>query len=243
MTRARRWNPLAIVLGAATAAVLALLGFIGFLGYYGGPLYRFDPPTAPTPVALRGTTVLFMSGDAGFNIGMGPIIIRDLAARGLPVLGFNTLTAFAHRRTPAQASALVAAAVRRALAVPGTRRVVLVGQSFGADMMQHGVADLPRDLRPRVRELLMVVPSGDLLFKTRPIGLFYGRSDAPALPSAQRIDWLPVVCIHGATEDGSLCPLWHRPNVRSVALPGDHFLEYNSDLLSNTLWRAIAAGH
>ncbi|WP_037488121.1 AcvB/VirJ family lysyl-phosphatidylglycerol hydrolase [Sphingomonas phyllosphaerae] len=237
-TNRRNW--LAIVAGAATGAALLVTGFVGYLGYFGGPILRDAPATAP--VAMRGTRVLFLSGDMGINAGMGPRLIAALNRDGLPVLAFNSLTAFGTRRPPDEAAAIVAAAVARAERMPGTSRVVLVGQSFGADMLQFAGARLPQNLRPQVRQVILLVPGNTLLFKASPGGVLDGRPDAPAGPSAQRLDWTPVTCIQGAGEAASLCPLLHNPNVRRVALPGGHFLNYDVPLIARTLREAIVNG-
>ncbi|MEH3048675.1 AcvB/VirJ family lysyl-phosphatidylglycerol hydrolase [Sphingomonas adhaesiva] len=230
----RRW-PLRIA-GIVASLLALLVGFVAWLGYFGGPVYRVVPATAPQ----RPIAAVFLSGDTGLNMGMGPRVVTLLAAHGVPVVAINTLTAFATRRTPAQTAALVAEAARRALALPGVARVVLIGQSAGADMLQAGVADLPAALRPRIAQVILTVPGDTLLFKATPGGVLDGTPDGPALPSARRIDWVPLLCIHGATEDNSLCPLLHQRNVRTVVLPGDHYLNHDAERLERTLWAAIA---
>jgi type IV secretory pathway VirJ component len=69
-----------------------------------------------------------------------------------------------------------------------------------------------------------------------------GAPDAPALPSARRIDWAPLTCIQGEGEPASLCPLLHGANVRRVALPGGHFMNYDVPLIARTLRAAITNG-
>jgi type IV secretory pathway VirJ component len=214
---------------------MLLLGFVAWLGYFGGPIYRVTSATAPQ----RRIAAVFLSGDTGLKMGMGPRVIDRLATHGVPVVGVNTLTAFATRRTPAQAGALVADATRRALALPGVDRVVLIGQSAGADMLQYGASVLPAELRSRVAMVILTVPGDTLLFKATPGGVLDGAPDAPALTSAQRIDWLPLLCIHGATEEHSLCPLLRQRNARTIMLPGDHYLDHDAARLADTLWTAI----
>lgn len=228
----------------ALAGLLVLLpaaglGYVAWLGYFGGALYRLVPAAAAPPPALRGTAAVYWSGDSGFNVGMAPRVMSALAAKGVPVLGVNTLVAFRDGRSPAATRALIADTTRRALRLPGIDRVVLIGQSFGADMLQFGVADLPRDLRPHVTQVLLVVPGDTVMFTATPDGLFNTAPLHPALPSARRIDWVPVWCIHGKTEAHSLCPLLRGPRVRTIALPGDHYLHHDPATLAAVLWRAI----
>ena len=137
---------------------------------------------------------------------------------------------------------MIAQTTRRALALPDARRVILIGQSFGADMLQYGIRGMPSDLRSRIVQVILAVPGETLLFKATPGGFLDGAPDLPALPSARAIDWLPVTCIHGLKEENSLCLLLHGRNVRVVALPGDHYLRHDASALAGAIWRAIRRG-
>ena len=65
--------------------------------------------------------------------------------------------------------------------------------------------------------------------------------DGPAAPVARALDWVPVLCIHGIEESGSLCPGWRQSNVRVIGLPGGHFLDDDSQRVAETLLRALPA--
>jgi len=225
MPVARR--PLRLILATVVALAAALAGYAGHLGYWGGSPYRWVPATAPVPPGRVPAAAVFWSGDMGFNTGMGPRIAAGLAARGVPVLGVNSLTAFASRRTPAEARALVRDAAERALARSGASRLLLIGQSFGANALIEGAAGLPPALRRRVAAAILVVPGRTRLLRATPGGVLDFRDDGPALPAARRLDWAPTLCIRGETEADSLCPEWHARNVRATVLPGDHYLRHD----------------
>lgn len=236
-TRRRRLLVGLLILAAVLVASAILLG--RRIGYPDGPLYTPVAATAPAAPRTRGTVAVFFSGDMGFNVGMGPRIARRIAAQGIPVLGVNALTAFSHRRSPQESAALVRDAVTRALGAPGARRVLLIGQSFGAGALLAGLEGLPPTLRSQVTMAALIVPPDTLLFRATPGGVFSFRGDGPALPAARRLDWTPALCIHGEAESGSLCPLWQQPNVRRVALPGGHMLHDDAALVAATILRAL----
>ncbi|WP_294338583.1 AcvB/VirJ family lysyl-phosphatidylglycerol hydrolase [uncultured Sphingomonas sp.] len=228
----RRWLALLVL---CLGLVAGTLGYIWHLGYFGGSLYTLVPADAPAPPDRQGLVAVLLSGDMGFNTGMGPRIADHLAAEGMPVLGVNSLTYFARRRTPAEAAAYVEQAVARAEALPGARRVVLIGQSFGANVALVGVPGLPAALRAKLAAVELVVPADTMTFRATPGGVIDLGHDGPALPYARAVTGVPVLCIHGAEEADSLCPIWRAPNVRSVALPGGHFLENDAAAVAHAL--------
>lgn len=228
------------------ASLLVLLtltaAFLGYIGYFGGPVFTLLPADNPS---RRDVSAVLLSGDMGFKVGMGPRIAERLAQDGIPVLGVSSLAYFRTRRTPAEAETLVADAMQRTLAATGARRIVLIGQSFGADMLQTGLATLPKGLRDKVAMVVLVVPGDTVSFRASPSELFdFGPADGPALPTARKLDWVPLLCVYGIEEENSLCPLLQMPNVRRVALPGGHPLRRDADrlyaILSGAIGRTVA---
>ena len=198
------------------------------------------PTDAPAINSRAGITAVVLSGDMGFNAGMAGSTASRLTADGIPVLGVNSLVYFRTQRTPAEVEGLLAKAIRKALALGHTDKVVLIGQSFGADMIPVGLAGLPDELRSKVRMVVMVVPTDTLYFRASPSELFnWSKPDADALPTAHLLDWLPVVCISGLEETESLCPHMTTANVRHVQLPGGHALHWDADSVHRTIVDAI----
>lgn len=230
----------AAILSLAVALLAGTTGYCWFLGYFGGPVYTLVPPrSSPAPISGRGTVAVYFSGDLGFNTGMGPRIARGLANRGIPVLGVNSLTLFARERSRAEAAAIVGNALERALAIPGARRLVLIGQSFGANIMIEGARALSPAQRAHVALLAALTPSNTTLLQASPGGIVDLGPEWPTLPAARELNWAPVVCIRGQSEERSLCPQWLQPNIRSITLPGGHFLNDDAALVARTVMRAI----
>jgi len=225
------------------AALIALLAAIAFGVYWSAgfldrdPVHLYGMPERPgtAPVAA-----VFLSGDMGMRYGMGSHVVEALAGAGVPVYAVASSTAFAHRQTHAEVQALLDHAIREASRRSGAARIVVIGQSFGADMARVAMASLPAELRSRVAALVLVVPGTTAYFRADPLGFAYiGAPDADAA-SAKKLDWLPVTCIRGADETDSLCPTLLAPNVRRITLPGGHFLRMDHDLLVRTVFAALA---
>lgn len=230
----------------AWAGALAALVAFGVLGVYwsAGFLDRdavrtFAMPAVPDASGTR-VAAVFFSGDMGMRYGMGSYVVAALSDAGVPVYAVASSTAFTRRRSHAEVAALIANSIRAAMRQSGAGKVVVIGQSFGADMARVGMAALPADLRPKVAAMVLVVPGATAYFRADPLGFAYmGTPDADA-GAARSLDWLPLTCIRGADETDSLCPTLLAPNVRRITLPGGHYLRMDHDLLVRTVFSALA---
>lgn len=238
----RRWLiASAFVLLAPLAAVV---GYWGHLGYFSTDPFVVVPASAPPASSRKGVVAVILSGDMGFKIGMGPKLAARLAQDGIPVIGVNSLTYFRQKRTAGEAAALIEKAMQMAMAMEppagNNRRVAVIGQSFGADMVNAGSQVLPAVWREKVLATELVVPTDTINFRASPAELLnWAAPDASALPSGHALGWVPTVCVYGREETESLCPhLVHQAGVRIVPLPGGHFL--NKDV--NAVHAAVLGG-
>ncbi|HWW57331.1 MAG TPA: AcvB/VirJ family lysyl-phosphatidylglycerol hydrolase [Sphingopyxis sp.] len=227
---------LALMLASFIAASATYL----HAGYYNGPLFR-DIPAANAGAARP--AIVMLSGDMGNRTGMTPKIAARLHARGYAIVTVNSLTYFSPRRTAQDAAQLIRTAMARAMKLGKTGRVVLIGQSFGADMLHAGLAQLSADARRPIKAVVLVVPGEDIIFHASPIELAgLEIPDQRAWPTASRLNWIPVTCIHGADEADSLCPELRMPNVRRITLPGGHRLKSDDRALEAAILPAIGGG-
>ncbi|PQM28795.1 type IV secretion system protein VirJ [Sphingopyxis lindanitolerans] len=220
--------------------LIVLIGAIGtyaHAGWYAHGIFHDRPAKAAGP---ERPAIVMLSGDMGDRIGMTPKVAARLHARGYAIVTVNSLSYFSPRRTAAEAAALVAGAMRRAMTLGRTDHVVLIGQSFGADMLHAGLAEFSDAARRPIRAVILVVPGHDIVFRASPVELAgWETPDALAWPTASRLTWAPVTCIRGAEERGSLCPELAMPNVRRIALPGGHRLEDDDAALAAAILHAI----
>ena len=208
-----------------------------YAGYYNGPLFR-DMPAARIDPAKP--AIVLLSGDMGNRMAMTPKVAARLNRRGYAVVTVNSLTYFSPRRTAAETATLIETAMTRAMKLAKTDHVVLIGQSFGADMLHAGLARFTRAERRPIRAVVLVVPGEDIIFRASPIELAgFETPDQLAYPTASRLTWVPVTCIHGAVEPESLCPLLDMPNVRRITLPGGHKLHSDAGALTAAILPAL----
>jgi type IV secretory pathway VirJ component len=227
------------LIGAAAAIGAGLLALLAAVGWFGGPLFTYVPARANPAPASRGVAAVLFSGDMGFHIGMAGAIAAKLAGAGIPVVGVNSLTFFRARRSPAETARLVESALTQALRVTHRPRILLVGQSYGADILPTGLAGVPAPLRARVVLLALVVPGESVALQASPAGLLpVSAPSSDALPAAARLGSTPTLCVFGEEQHDSLCARLRLPNLSRTALPGGHYLHRDAGAVA----RALLAG-
>lgn len=227
-----------LALAGLSGTLLLALWYIGYIG--NGALFdlRLAEPAAdpnhPRAVAL------YLSGDMGFRTGLGPQVAERLTHRGIAVVTENSLRFFRTRRTPEEAGAMIAQGLRRAIALDPKARLLLLGQSFGADVIAPSLPYVPTALRRRIAFIGLIAPGATRQWRASPSAIFsFNEPKEDALTAARRLSWAPLLCIQGAQERDSLCPLLRQPNVSRLQLPGGHPLHHDADAVSAALLRAI----
>ncbi len=222
--RRRRWT--AIVSWVVLALALAGVGVMLLGGYFQSNPFAFHWPghrAQRYPLAA-----VYWTGDMGMRMGTGNTIVDSLRARGIPVLSVSSPSLFARQRDRAFVDKVVAESLRDALARSGADRIAVIGNSFGADIIGSGLGRVAPDLRKRIASVVLVVPGDDVYFHANPLGIFY-RGPAAADPdhTIPLLHGLPVTCIFGTDEDGSLCRDKVMDGARRVAIADGHLMLFS----------------
>jgi type IV secretory pathway VirJ component len=167
---------------------------------------------------------LLITGDGGWA-GLDQELAARLAGSGMPTVGLNSLKYFWSERTPQGTADDVGRLLRHYLAAWNKQRVLLIGYSFGADVLPFVVNRLPPDLRARVATVSLLGIDSNASFEIRISE--WVTSDAggpPTRPQLAALSPVPVLCIYGEAESDSICPSLTGPAVtREQIGRGHHF--------------------
>ena len=208
-----------------------------FLRAYQGIVERLNAPKALRPQQINDLPVnevhaqgnsdefaLLLTGDGGWA-GLDQELAAHLAAAGLPTVGLNSLKYFWTQRTAEQAAEDVARVMHHYLASWNKQHVLLVGYSFGADVLPFIVNRLPADLQTRIKTVSLLGLDANASFEVSVadwIGSDAGGS--PTRPELAKLPATPVLCIYGEGEKDSICPSLPTTRVRSEQVgTGHHF--------------------
>jgi type IV secretory pathway VirJ component len=181
------------------------------------------PALADAPAS--DTFAIIMSGDGGWA-GLDQDIAAALSAKGIPVVGLDSLRYYWSARTPEGLAADTDRMIRYYLTHFGKKRVLLIGYSQGADVLPFAVNRLPQATRGLVALTAILGMSEHAIFEFHVSSWISDDTSGPeTLPEVNRITGMPVLCIYGEDEHDSLCPKLDASKFKVVKLKGGHHFD------------------
>jgi type IV secretory pathway VirJ component len=181
-----------------------------------------EVPVAPS--ARTDTMAIILTGDGGWA-GLDKSLAAGMSARGIPSVGWSSLRYYWTPRTPDGAAADLARIILHYMSEWGANRIILIGYSFGADVLPFLVNRLPASLLPHVRSvaLLGLSETADFEFHISDWIGHGGASQYRTVPEAERLT-VRVLCIRGDDENDSACRTLKGAHITSLEVGhGHHF--------------------
>ncbi|HEV7356873.1 MAG TPA: AcvB/VirJ family lysyl-phosphatidylglycerol hydrolase [Steroidobacteraceae bacterium] len=180
------------------------------------------PGTAPSDAFA-----IMMSGDGGWA-GIDQDIAAALTAKGIAVVGLDSLRYYWTARTPQGVATDTDRLIRYYLAHFGKKRVLLIGYSQGADVLPFAVNRLPAPTKAVVSLMAVLGMSEHALFEFHVSSWIADDNSGPeTLPEVNNISGMPVLCIYGEDEHDSLCPKLDPNKFKIVKVKGGHHFDGN----------------
>jgi type IV secretory pathway VirJ component len=204
------------------------------------PVVEVPPAMGVHESAQADSAVVLLTGDGGWA-GIDRELAAGFVAHGVPVLGLNTLKYFWHARTPEQTAADVARLAHYALEKYRRTRVILVGYSFGADVLPFVVNRLSAEASARIASLHLLGLSrrADFEIHVADWWLHAGASQRgqPVVPEIARLPaGIPKQCFFGHGEDDDPCATQSLPGFAQTEVgDGHHFGGDTAQLVTRIL--------
>eukprot|EP01133_Synstelium_polycarpum_P006141 gene6141-7109_t len=193
-------------------------------------------PVVEVPAGqAKDTVTLFLSGDGGWR-DLDRDVAGEMAKIGYPVVGIDTLRYYWQHKTPEQSAKDLAELMQHYRQKWGTKRFVLTGYSFGADVLPAIYNRLPENEQQRVDAIILLAFARTGSFEIEVEGwLGNAGKEAATGPEMAKLPADKVVCIYGAEEvDESGCT--DKTAVgEAVKLPGGHHFDENYPALAKRL--------
>jgi type IV secretory pathway VirJ component len=178
---------------------------------------------------------LLLTGDGGWA-GLDEELAARLAANGVPTVGLNSLKYFWRQRTPDETASDVARVLRHYFAAWNRRRVLLIGYSFGADVLPFVVNRLPAELQERIASVSVLGIDAHASFEVR-VADWIGsdKGGPPTVPELSELRHVPVLCIYGEGEEDSICPAMARGGIVPEQIGKGHHFSGDYALLADRI--------
>ncbi|MFZ1642771.1 MAG: AcvB/VirJ family lysyl-phosphatidylglycerol hydrolase [Candidatus Contendobacter sp.] len=170
---------------------------------------------------------VMFSGDGGWAL-LDRAVTAELAKNGLPTVGWDSLSYFWKARQPDEVALDLEQVLRHYLDAWKKSRIVLIGYSFGADVLPAVANRLPKDLRDQLDLMVFLGLSERASFEFRLshwISDEPDEGDQPVRPEVEKLGGLKRLCIYGAAEEGAFCPRLTDLGVMAEKMPGDHHFD------------------
>ena len=201
------------------------------------PNWLFDVPSA---LPARSIAIIY-SGDGGWQ-DLDKTIGEWMAKKDIHVLGVSTIKAFWKTREPKQ----VAADIETMLAhadPSGSLPVMLIGYSFGADVLPFTWPQLKPETRARIRLLTLLAPEKTTEFHVSVAGWLGIKSGSHSVVDAiGKLPPDPVLCVFGIEEiEDTPCRPETLPGMEIIHTHGEHHFDEDYPKLGQTILDAFAA--
>jgi type IV secretory pathway VirJ component len=186
--------------------------------------------------------VIVLSGDGGWWGDLDRKLAEKLGEEGYAVVGLDTNKWFQKRRTPDEIAAEVTSLIKDYRARTSATDVVLIGYSFGADVLPLAVNRLAPAVSKRLSAIVMIAPSRGV---DPQVTLLEQTGVAkPTIDLAPEFTKLPVkklLCIYGSEQvEESACTTPYLAISKVVELPGGHHFDGVLEHLADPVLAALA---
>jgi len=190
------------------------------------PVEVNDLPLVDVPAtgAVADVLAVIVSGDGGWAC-IDKTIAGRLAARGVAVVGLNSLKYFWTRRSPDGAARDLERILRHYLATWHKQKIILIGYSRGADVLPFMADRLPKELRSRIALIVLMGSTLAASFEFHLIDWLWvvpRPRDLPILPEVDKLRGMNILCVYGEDEKDPLCKKLAPGQATVLALPGGH---------------------
>ncbi|WP_268799958.1 virulence factor family protein [Pseudomonas huanghezhanensis] len=197
-------------------------------------------PVVEVPAGQTSDTVtLFLSGDGGWR-DLDKDVAGEMAKVGYPTVGIDTLRYYWEHKSPEQTATDLADLMGHYRQKWGTKRFILMGYSFGADVLPAIYNRLDADDQNRVDAIVLLAFARTGSFEIAVEGwLGAAGKEAATGPEMAKLPAEKVLCVYGIEEkDESGCTEATAPGEK-LQLPGGHHFDENYPALAKRLIDAI----
>jgi len=194
---------------------------------------------APDPDTASDTVSLFYSGDGGWR-DLDRDVAEEMAKRNYPVVGIDALRYYWQHKSPEQSAVDLAKLMKLYRDKWGAKNFVLIGYSFGADVLPAIYNRLPAAEQQQVRGIQLIALARSGSFEIEVQGwLGTAGKEAATGPEVARLPAAKVLCVYGKDELAESGCTEATTVGEKLELPGGHHFDEDYPALAVRLIKDI----
>lgn len=217
-----------------TPILLIAIGLISFTTADKFPVKEWTSAVPNRPL------MFYISGDGGMN-SFSTSLCETLNKRGFDVAALNAKDYFWDKKTPEQTATDVSNFLISKLTGRKDQRVVLIGYSFGADVLPFVLNRMPPSLASKIVVSYIMASSGSTDFEIHVADMFgkAKRRGVDVVTEINKIKGQRIVIVNGSDEqDLDLSKITLQKYTHEV-IPGGHHFEGNINQIANVIVKDI----
>ncbi len=178
--------------------------------------------------------VFYISGDGGFN-SFSTSFMKQWNGLGYPVVALNARSYFFRTKLPDMAAKDINDLILHYLLVWKRSNVILVGYSFGADVLPFIQTRLSSNIINKTKHTILLSPSYTTDFA---VHLFYSHKGSSVPAEINKLN-SPVLIVYGNKETDVPVKEIKNPKVSTLVFTGDHHYDDNVTGLVATIVKRL----
>lgn len=193
-------------------------------------------PIKDWPGSANLPLVIYISGDGGLN-HFSTSLCSGISNKGYQVLALDAKSYFWNKKTPEQSAKDLISSAEPFLTNNNKRNIILIGYSFGADVLPFICNRLSVTFRQRIKCVLLLSPSGSTDFEIHWADMLGGNSKRTkdVLKEINNLGTLNTVLINGDGEESIHSSNVILPNFHHEIVPGGHHYDGDIPALANIM--------
>ncbi len=199
------------------------------------------PLTELPAKAKYDTMAIFYSGDGGWR-DIDSQIGDYLQTQGVPTVGVDALRYFWSKKDQATTAKDLSRIIDTYRKKWNVKNVLLLGYSFGADVIPSAYDALPERQQALVKQISLLALTKSVDYEISVSGWFGAEGNfqgGTTLDAVSKINPKLVQCIYGEDDDDAVCADLKDKGVELVELPGDHHFDNDYDKVSDVILNGL----
>ena len=195
-------------------------------------------PLQEWKAATESPLVFYITGDGGFN-DFSTGLCTAINKAGYAVSSLNAKSYFWNKKTALQTATAIAAYVAKQFNGRQNQQLILVGYSFGADVIPFVVNKLPDAMRKKVGAVILLSPSGSTDLEIHFTDMFGGnkKRSMDVVAEINKMASPKTVTLFGSDETYFPVKDITLKNYINEVLLGGHHLDGNTAEIAKTIIR------